>query len=257
MRLTSTSDQTIPAAVDELASDLRPSIVHNAPSSIEQDHIGRYENSDDNEALQQLPTGCTSDDDDGMDEEAPKSTGVRQPACSHQPPHTIAFGTGRHSDCVRDGDASTRLSRLVKPKGKLPGWRDLPNKKQLAILTLARLSEPLTQTSLRAYMFYQVKSFDPVRSNSAVASQVGILEGSFAAAQFLTAMAWGRAADSDWCGRKKVLLIGLSGTCLSCVGFGFSRSFWQAVVLRFLGGALNGNVGVMRTMISEIVKEKK
>ena len=137
------------------------------------------------------------------------------------------------------------------------GWRDLPNKKQLAILTFARLSEPLTQTSLRAYMYYQVKSFDPRISDSTVASQVGILEGSFAAAQFLTAMAWGRAADSNWCGRKMVLLIGLSGTCISCVGFGFSRSFWQATTFRFLGGALNGNVGVMRTMISEIVKEKK
>ena len=131
------------------------------------------------------------------------------------------------------------------------------NKKQLAILTLARLFEPLTQTSLRAYIFYQLKSFEPTLSDSTIASQVGILESSFAATQFLTAIAWGQAADSDWFGRKKVLLIGLSGTCLSCVGFGFSRSFWQAIMFRAIGGALNGNVGVMRTMIWEIIKEKK
>ena len=54
-----------------------------------------------------------------------------------------------------------------------------------------------------------------------------------------------------------MLLIGLFGTCLSCVGFGFSRSFYQAAIFRVLGGALNGNVGVMRTMISEIIKEKR
>ena len=54
-----------------------------------------------------------------------------------------------------------------------------------------------------------------------------------------------------------MLLIGLAGTGLSCVGFGFSGTFWQAMVCRTLGGALNGNVGVMRTMISEIIKEKR
>ena len=44
---------------------------------------------------------------------------------------------------------------------------------------------------------------------------------------------------------------------ISCLGFGFSKRFWQALIFRMMGGALNGNVGVMRTMISEIVREKK
>lgn len=83
------------------------------------------------------------------------------------------------------------------------------------------------------------------------------MQGGFAAAQLCTAILWGRLADSDLGGRKRVLLIGLSGTALSCIGFGFSTSFWQALFFRMLGGALNGNVGVMRTMVSEIVREKK
>ena len=84
-----------------------------------------------------------------------------------------------------------------------------------------------------------------------------MLQGSFTAAQFVTAVLWGRLADHERVGRKTVLLIGLMGTCISCVGFGFSRTFWQAAVFRTMGGALNGNVGVMRTMISEIIQEKK
>jgi hypothetical protein len=44
---------------------------------------------------------------------------------------------------------------------------------------------------------------------------------------------------------------------LSCLGFGFSKSFWEAMLFRTMGGALNGNVGVMRTMVSEIIQEKK
>ena len=136
-------------------------------------------------------------------------------------------------------------------------WSDLPNKRQLAILTIARLSEPLTQTSLQAYMYYQLRSFDTTLLASSISVQAGMLQGSFAAAQFLTAFLWGRMADSDSMGRKRVLLVGLLGTCISCIGFGFSRSFVQAIVFRTIGGALNGNVGVMRTMISEMIREKK
>jgi MFS family permease len=81
------------------------------------------------------------------------------------------------------------------------------------------------------------------------------MQGSFAAAQLCTAMLWGRWSDKG--GRKRVLLVGLFGTMLSCLGFGFSKKFWQALIFRCMGGALNGNIGVMRTMISEIVREKK
>jgi MFS family permease len=81
------------------------------------------------------------------------------------------------------------------------------------------------------------------------------MQGAFAAAQLCTAMLWGRW--SDRAGRKRIILIGLFGTTISSIGFGFSKSFWMALVFRVLGGALNGNLGVMRTMISEIVREKK
>jgi len=162
---------------------------------------------------------------------------------------------GRRLSFIEDDEAQPE--RPSREKDKPVSWKDLPNKGQLAILTMARLSEPLTQTSLQAYMFYQLKSFDTSLSDSTISSQAGLLQGSFTAAQFVTAILWGRAADADWGGRKKVLLIGLFGTCLSCVGFGFSRSFIQAAIFRTLGGALNGNVGVMRTMIAEIIQEKR
>lgn len=61
-------------------------------------------------------------------------------------------------------------------------------------------------------------------------------------------MLWGSIADSPRAGRKTVLLIGLCGTSLSALGFGFSTTFWQALLFRTIGGATNGNVGVMRTM---------
>ena len=134
-------------------------------------------------------------------------------------------------------------------------WKSLPRKGQLAILVMARLSEPLVQSSLRSYLFYQLKSFDESLPDSTIASQAGIMQGAFAAAQLCTAMLWGRWSDNR--GRKKVILIGLFGAMLSCLGLGFSQTFWQALLFRMMGGALNGNVGVMRTMISEIIRKKK
>ncbi|KAI9841329.1 MAG: hypothetical protein M1837_000762 [Sclerophora amabilis] len=166
------------------------------------------------------------------------------------------FSRSRRTSSSDESDDPSLRGVVQESDDKRPvTWCSLPRKGQLAILTIARLSEPLTQTSLQAYMFYQLKSFDPELSDSTIASQAGVLQGSFTAAQFITAILWGRIADS-W-GRKKVLLVGLLGTGLSCVGFGFSKSFLYAIIFRTLGGALNGNVGVMRTMIAEIIKEKK
>jgi len=155
-------------------------------------------------------------------------------------------------------DAPLDNSRATKPRErKSVSWRSLPNKSQLACLIIARLSEPLVQTSLQSYMFYQLKSFDGTLPDSVIAGQAGIMQASFKAGQLMTAMMWGMIADSRWAGRKTVIMVGLLGTLVSCVGFGFSTSFWQALIFRTIGGALNGNVAVMRTMISEIVREKR
>jgi len=166
--------------------------------------------------------------------------------------------TGTLSIVQEENDSpSTAISTVQREKAPQVTWSSLPRKGQLAILTFARLSEPFTQTSLTAYMFYQLKSFDPALPDSIIAGQGGMIQAAFPAAQLLTAVLWGRAADTDWIGRKRVLLIGLFGTCFSCLGFGFSKTFVQAMIYRVLGGALNGNIGVMRTMISEIIEEKK
>jgi hypothetical protein len=113
---------------------------------------------------------------------------------------------------VQEASAPLTLETPKKKPKEVVTWMSLPHKRQLAILTVARLSEPLVQTSLQSYMFYQLKSFDKSLPDSVIASQAGIMQGSFTAAQFLTAMMWGRIADSDRGGRKTVLLIGLFGT---------------------------------------------
>ena len=64
-------------------------------------------------------------------------------------------------------------------------------------------------------------------------------------------MVWGGL--SDRVGRKPVLLLGCVGTILSLIIVGFSTHYWMAVLGRALGGLLNGNIGVIQTMVGELV----
>lgn len=186
---------------------------------------------------------------------AEEASGVGRGA-GHLQRHQVVVG-GQAATVAQTPAEPRPVDEPQKEKKETVSWKDLPQKTQLVVITLTRLSEPLVQTSLQAYMFYQLKWFDPGLSDSVISSQAGVLHASFTAAQLLTAMMWGRVADSSRFGRKKVILIGLTGTMISCLGFGFSKTFWQALFFRCLGGVTNGNVGVLRTMISEIVREKK
>lgn len=131
-----------------------------------------------------------------------------------------------------------------KKNGKVT-WSSLPRKDQLAILFIGRLVDFLQVASLQAYVFYQLKSFDRSLSDAQISQQAGLLQGCFTGAQVLTAILWGKAADASWCGRKWVLVIGLGGTAISCLGYGFATTFFWAAFWRVFGGAINGTVGIM------------
>ncbi|KAI1098942.1 MFS general substrate transporter [Jackrogersella minutella] len=156
-----------------------------------------------------------------------------------------------------DDESSDAESLKSKSGSESITWMSLPRKDQLAILFLCRLVDFLQVASLQAYVFFQLKSLDNTLSDSQISSQAGILQGAFTGAQVLTAFLWGKAADAGWCGRKRVLIIGLFGTAISCLGYGFSTSFAWAVFFRACGGGINGTVGIIRTMIAEITVERK
>ncbi|KAI1114109.1 MFS transporter [Nemania sp. NC0429] len=158
----------------------------------------------------------------------------------------------------RDAEAHVAPETTEKKRNDGPvTWMSLPRKDQLMILFLCRLVDFLQVASLQAYVFYQLKSFDDSLSDAQISSQAGILQGAFTGAQVLTAFLWGRVADASWCGRKPVLYIGLFGTAISCIGYGFATSFWVAAFWRAAGGGINGTVGIIRTMIAEITVERK
>lgn len=141
-------------------------------------------------------------------------------------------------------------------KEEEPTWLNMPNKGALAILALSRLVDFWQMASLQSYMVEQLRSFDVGIPTASLSYQAGVLQGSFTFAQIVTSILWGRAADSPLVGRRTVLLIGLLGTAVSCMGVAFSRSFVEMVTWRVLGGAINGTVGAARTMVAESVDKK-
>jgi MFS family permease len=156
-------------------------------------------------------------------------------------------------------------------KGKeVIGWLDLPNKDQLFVLAVCRLSEPLSNVCLLPYIFYLVRSVlapentardgesgngVDTRLAAEVSAYSGLLVAAFPLAQFFVSLPWGRLSDAH--GRKFSIVIGLAVSVLSNAAFGFSRSFGALLFWRTLAGLANGNIGIMRTMTAEIVKERK
>ncbi|RMZ89610.1 hypothetical protein DV736_g3152, partial [Chaetothyriales sp. CBS 134916] len=141
-------------------------------------------------------------------------------------------------------------SRPSKPPPS-PSWGSIPNKFQLALICSVRIVDFFQQAALQAYMFHQLKSFSPDAPDSEISFQAGVLQGVFTLAQVFTGVLWGRIADSSRFGRKWVIIAGLMGQGISCMGVAFSRSLVSAAIWRFLGGAVNATVGGARTALAE------
>ncbi|KZL86206.1 major facilitator superfamily transporter [Colletotrichum incanum] len=121
---------------------------------------------------------------------------------------------------------------------------------QLFLLAIVRLAEPIALTSIFPYAWALVKRFEIGNAEDA-SFYAGLLISSFSLAEALMGMYWGGL--SDRIGRKPVLLLGCIGTMFSMVMVGFASNIWIALAGRAIGGLLNGNIGVIQTMVGELV----
>lgn len=122
----------------------------------------------------------------------------------------------------------------------------------MSLIAIVRLAEPIALTSIFPYAWALVKQFQ-IGDESDASFYAGILISSFSLAEALMGMYWGGL--SDRIGRKPVLLVGCIGTMLSMVVVGMARNIWVALLGRIMGGLLNGNIGVIQTMVGELVKK--
>ncbi|KAG0709401.1 major facilitator superfamily domain-containing protein [Suillus ampliporus] len=143
-------------------------------------------------------------------------------------------------------EASTLLSKTPQTRQKTP----LP-KLQISILMLVQMAEPIASMSIYPYINQLIRELDITGGNdAAVGYYAGIIESLFFITESLTVLQWSRL--SDRIGRKPVLMVGLFGVGISMLCFGLSTSFWSLVVSRCICGMLNGNSGVMKSMMGEL-----
>ncbi|KAI6097598.1 major facilitator superfamily domain-containing protein [Pisolithus thermaeus] len=143
-------------------------------------------------------------------------------------------------------DESTPLLENSQAKAKTP----LP-KTQLGLTLFVLFSEPMSAQYIFPFINQLIRELGVTGGDDRkIGYYAGVIESLFFVAQALTALYWSRL--SDYIGRKPVLLVGLAGLSASNLCFGLSREFWSLVASRCIAGALNGNVGVMKSIVGEI-----
>ncbi|GAA5872088.1 hypothetical protein JCM1840_006316 [Sporobolomyces johnsonii] len=165
-------------------------------------------------------------------------------------PAVALMGPPATEESTQSGEREPLLSdgRPAENKPATP----LPTK-QVLVLCLMRFGEPIAFTVIFPFVSQFLEDLKVTDDPSKIGYWAGIIESLFALTTFSTVLAWGRL--SDRIGRKPVLIIGLSGVTLSIVAFGLSKSFTALVISRCLGGALNGNVAVIKSVLGEITDE--
>ncbi|KAJ5545881.1 MFS transporter [Penicillium frequentans] len=125
--------------------------------------------------------------------------------------------------------------------------------KQLAILAICRFAEPIVFTSILPYLPELIQHVGVPKPE--VAKWAGIVSAVASVSQAIMAVPWG--ALSDYIGRKPVIVSGLFCTMILSILLGMSSSLTMVLVTRALAGLMNGNVGIIRTMVAEIVPERE
>ncbi|KAH9948712.1 MFS general substrate transporter [Amylocystis lapponica] len=159
--------------------------------------------------------------------------------------------SGRSTDLSPQLPSDERPASIEQSETQ-PSRRETPLPKlQLFILLYLQLAEPVTSTVVYPFVNQLVRQTGVTGGDDAKTGYfAGLIESSFYATEAICVLQWGRA--SDRIGRKPVLLGGLLGLTLSMLGFGLSRRYWALVLSRCAQGALNGNIGVTKSMMAEL-----
>ncbi|KAI8058396.1 major facilitator superfamily domain-containing protein [Syncephalis plumigaleata] len=155
----------------------------------------------------------------------------------------------KHVSLINTATTATSSSNSgTRPVTPLP-------RRSLLIICCARVGEPVSFTMLFPFVYFvsMIRDFHMTDNQKEIGYYVGLLASSFAVAQCVSGLPWGYL--SDRIGRRPVIMAGLLGTTVCSLLFGLSTSFAWAMSVRIMAGLLNGNIGVIKSMVGEITDE--
>ncbi|PSS05526.1 hypothetical protein PHLCEN_2v3808 [Hermanssonia centrifuga] len=139
---------------------------------------------------------------------------------------------------------------LLRPEERKTEKTPTPLPKvQIGILLFFQLAEPITSQCIYPFINQLISELDITGGDERkVGYYAGLIESLFFATEALFVLQWSRV--SDYIGRKPVLLTGMAGLSLSMICFGLSTTFIGLIMSRCLVGMLNGNIGVIKCMMT-------
>ncbi|KAF5327853.1 hypothetical protein D9619_004779 [Psilocybe cf. subviscida] len=145
---------------------------------------------------------------------------------------------------VRISDEETPLLEQTKQAPTPLPWF------QFSIVLFSELAGSLTSQAMYPIVPQLIRDLGITNGKE---SQVAYYQSAFALTQAFTVLLWSWL--SDRVGRKPVILTGLAGLSLSMYCFGLSKTFRGLLLSQILNGALNGNIGVIKSLIGELTDE--
>lgn len=124
---------------------------------------------------------------------------------------------------------------------------------KVVLVGLVFEANSLSIWTINVFMVYLIQYYYPLININSIGYKYGIMGSAYSVGNLFGNLFWGLL--SDRLGRRPVMLYGLLGTTISSLCFGFAPNFWFAVFFRFMWGLLNGNVGVCKTYMGEILDD--
>jgi len=122
---------------------------------------------------------------------------------------------------------------------------------QISCILFVQICEALNINVLFPFVAFMVE--DMGFTGNALGYHAGLMAAAFCFAQFFTAVPWGMVSDKY--GRRPTIIVGTLGSGLGMLVFGLARTFPQAVAARVLSGLLSGNLGVVKSLLTEITDD--
>ncbi|KAK3139260.1 hypothetical protein QOZ80_5AG0380360 [Eleusine coracana subsp. coracana] len=133
--------------------------------------------------------------------------------------------------------------RKARSNGRIPY-------KEFFFVGVTTLASSLPITCLFPFMYFMIRDFHIAKTEEDIGFYAGFLAASYMVGRGFAAIFWG--IISDRIGRKPVIAFSIFSVAIFNTLFGLSKTYWMAIVVRFVLGALNGLLAPMKAYCVEV-----